>query len=59
MSAALASMTGFARAEGSAVLAELARRYPAISLSGPPEPQLNNTLRALGSLPLAVSASRG
>jgi len=48
-----------ARAEGSAVLAELARRYPAISLSGPPEPQLNNTLRALRSLPLAVSAARG
>ena len=44
-----------ARAEGSAVLAELARRYAAIGLSGPPEAQLNNTLRALHRLPLTVS----
>jgi cytochrome P450 len=44
-----------ARAEGSAVLAELARRYTAISLAGAPEPQLNNTLRALRTLPLAVT----
>ncbi len=44
-----------ARAEGSAVLAELARRYATVTLSAPPEPQLNNTLRALRSLPLAVT----
>jgi cytochrome P450 len=44
-----------ARAEGSAVLAELARRYGTIRLSGQPEPQLNNTLRALRSLPLSVT----
>jgi 4-methoxybenzoate monooxygenase (O-demethylating) len=44
-----------ARAEGTAVLAELARRYSGIAPAGPPQPQLNNTLRALRSLPLAVS----
>jgi cytochrome P450 len=44
-----------ARAEGSAVLAELARHYSAVSLSGPAQPQLNNTLRALRSLPLTVT----
>jgi cytochrome P450 len=47
-----------ARAEGSAVLAELARRYATVTLSKPPEPQLNNTLRALRSLPLAVTPGR-
>jgi len=44
-----------ARAEGSAVLAELARRYATIAPAGPPRPQLNNTLKALRSLPLAVA----
>jgi 4-methoxybenzoate monooxygenase (O-demethylating) len=44
-----------ARAEGSAVLAELARRYSTVALPASPEPQLNNTLRALRSLPLAVA----
>jgi 4-methoxybenzoate monooxygenase (O-demethylating) len=45
-----------ARAEGAAVLAELARRYSAVTPAGPVEPQLNNTLRALRALPLAVAA---
>jgi 4-methoxybenzoate monooxygenase (O-demethylating) len=44
-----------ARAEGTAVLAELARRYADVRLAGAPEPQLNNTLRALRSLPLTVT----
>jgi hypothetical protein len=37
------------------VLAELARRYATIAPAGPPRPQLNNTLKALRSLPLAVA----
>ena len=44
-----------ARAEGSAVLSELARRYATVTPAAPAEPQLNNTLRALRSLPLSVT----
>ena len=43
-----------ARLEGELILAGIARRFRAIELVGPPTRRLNNTLRALGSLPLRL-----
>jgi len=43
-----------ARLEGELILAGIARRFRAIELAGPPTRRLNNTLRALGSLPLRL-----
>jgi cytochrome P450 len=43
-----------ARLEGEAVLAALARRVTAVELAGPPVRRLNNTLRGLRSLPVAL-----
>ncbi|QRP45598.1 cytochrome P450 [Amycolatopsis sp. FDAARGOS 1241] len=44
----------FARLEGEVLLAELARRVTTLELTGPPRPQLSNTLRGLASLPVRV-----
>ncbi len=45
-----------ARLEGEIVLSALARRVRRIELVGPPVRQLNNTLRGLDALPIAVEA---
>jgi cytochrome P450 len=44
-----------ARLEGELILAALARRFRRIELAGEPTRRLNNTLRALGSLPLRLT----
>ena len=41
-----------ARLEGELILAGLARRVAGLELAGPPVRRLNNTLRALGSMPM-------
>ena len=43
-------------ARGELILAGLAKRVQRIELAGPPVRRLNNTLRALGSLPLRLTA---
>jgi 4-methoxybenzoate monooxygenase (O-demethylating) len=43
-----------ARLEGEALLTALARRADAIELTAPPRRHLNNTLRALASLPVRL-----
>jgi len=43
-----------ARLEGEVVLAAIARRVKAIEVAGPHTRRLNNTLRALGTLPLRL-----
>ncbi|WP_372827341.1 cytochrome P450 [Polaromonas sp.] len=43
-----------ARLEGELVLGELAKRFKRIEITAPPTRRLNNTLRALGSLPLRL-----
>ena len=48
-----------ARMEGAAVLGALARRVETLEPAGEPERRLNNTLRGLASLPLAVRPRRG
>ena len=48
----------FARLEGEVVLAEFARRYRTVAISGQPTRQLSNTLRGLDSLPMRVVARR-
>jgi cytochrome P450 len=48
-----------ARMEGVAVLGALARRVETLEPTGAPERRLNNTLRGLASLPLAVRPRRG
>ena len=45
-----------ARLEGEVVLAALARRVATFELAGPPKRRLNNTLRALASLPVRLTA---
>jgi cytochrome P450 len=45
-----------ARMEGEIVLAALARRVETFALTGPPRRTLNNTLRAMGSLPVRVTS---
>ncbi len=45
-----------ARLEGELILAGLAKRFERIELAGPPVRRLNNTLRALASLPLKLHA---
>ena len=44
-----------ARLEGEVVLAALARRVATIQLAGTPQRRLNNTLRALASLPVKIT----
>jgi 4-methoxybenzoate monooxygenase (O-demethylating) len=44
-----------ARVEGEIVLAALARQVERIDLTGQPQRKLNNTLRAWGSLPVAIT----
>ncbi len=46
-----------ARLEGELVLGALARRVKAIEVAGPPTRRLNNTLRALDTLPLELIAA--
>jgi 4-methoxybenzoate monooxygenase (O-demethylating) len=46
-----------ARVEGEIVLAALARQVGRIDLTGQPQRKLNNTLRAWGSLPVAITPS--
>jgi cytochrome P450 len=46
---------GLARIEGPAILASLAKRVERIELTGEPIRHLNNTVRGLGHLPLAVT----
>lgn len=46
---------GLARIEGPAILTALARLVTDIQLTGDPEAHLNNTVRGLGRLPLAVT----
>lgn len=46
-----------ARMEGEIVLNALAERVERLELAGPPERRLNNTLRGLSRLPLAVTPS--
>jgi cytochrome P450 len=48
---------GLARIEGPAVLAALARHAERIELAGEPERHLNNAVRGLGRLPVAVTPS--
>jgi cytochrome P450 len=43
-----------ARLEGELILGGIARRVKRLSLAGEPTRRLNNTLRALGSLPLKM-----
>ena len=43
-----------ARLEGELILGGIARRVKRLSLAGEPTRRLNNTLRALGSLPLKL-----
>ena len=43
-----------ARLEGELILAGFAKRFKRVSLAGEPTRRLNNTLRALGSLPLKL-----
>ena len=43
-----------ARLEGELILTEIAKRVARIELAGEPTRRLNNTLRALGSLPLRL-----
>ena len=43
-----------ARMEGDAVLSALRERVRSIEMTGPAVPRLNNTLRGLESLPLAI-----
>ncbi len=45
----------FARLEAEILLAEVASRYATLAVDGPVERRLNNTLRGLRSLPLAVT----
>ncbi len=47
-----------ARLEAEALLTALARRVAAIELAGPPRRHHNNTLRALGSLPVRVRLAK-
>jgi 4-methoxybenzoate monooxygenase (O-demethylating) len=47
-----------ARIEGEALLAALARRVESIELTAPPRRHLNNTLRALASLPVRLRVAR-
>ena len=47
-----------ARLEGEVILAALARRVQRIELAGLPVRRLNNTLRALASLPLRLTPVR-
>lgn len=44
-----------ARLEGELILAAIAKRFRRIELAGEPTRRLNNTLRALGSLPLRLT----
>jgi cytochrome P450 len=44
-----------ARLEGELVLAALAKRFARIELAGEPTRRLNNTLRALATLPLRLT----
>ncbi len=46
-----------ARLEGEVILSAIARRVKRIELDGPPVRRLNNTLRALGSMPLRFVAA--
>jgi cytochrome P450 len=48
----------FARLEGEAVLAALARRGRGIEPAGEPRRMLNNSLRGLGTLPLRLLPAR-
>jgi hypothetical protein len=43
-----------ARLEGELILAGIAKRVKRLSLAGEPSRRLNNTLRALASLPLKL-----
>lgn len=47
-----------ARLEAEALLVAMADRFSAISLTGPPRRHHNNTLRALESLPIALTPAR-
>lgn len=47
------------RMEGAVVLGALARRVETLEPAGEPEHRLNNTLRGLASMPLAVRPRRG
>jgi cytochrome P450 len=44
-----------ARLEGELILAALAKRFKHVELAGAPTRRLNNTLRALSSLPLRLT----
>lgn len=46
-----------ARLEGELILGGLARRFSRIELAGTPKRRLNNTLRAMASLPLTLTAA--
>ena len=46
-----------ARLEGELILSGIARRFKRIEIANPPSRRLNNTLRALASLPLRLTAA--
>jgi cytochrome P450 len=48
---------GLARLEGPAILASLARRVETLELAGTPKRHLNNVIRGLAELPVAVTAA--